>query len=85
MPAEPGGLQSGKRCAKCPALHEVPAEREPLTEKKDPVRDPALSWLGYVDSNHGNGRFRVCCLTAWLYPNVPIHLTAGWQPKQARI
>lgn len=27
-------------------------------------------WLGYLDSNQGNARFRVWCLTAWLYPNV---------------
>src|SRR5699024_1546474 len=26
-------------------------------------------WLGYLDSNQGNARFRVWCLTAWLYPN----------------
>ena len=26
-------------------------------------------WLGYLDSNQGNNRFRVCRLTAWLYPN----------------
>ncbi|WP_286151615.1 hypothetical protein, partial [Faecalibaculum rodentium] len=36
MPAEPAGLQSGERCGKFPALHEAPAEREPLTEKKGP-------------------------------------------------
>ena len=36
MPAEPAGLQSGKRCGKFPALHEVPAEREPQTEKRTP-------------------------------------------------
>ena len=27
-------------------------------------------WLGYLDSNQGNARFRVWCLTAWLYPNL---------------
>ena len=36
--------------------------------KKAPLRTLKIQWLGYVDSNHGNGRFRVCCLTDWLYP-----------------
>ncbi len=84
MPAEPAGLQSGKRCGKFPALHEAPAEREPQTKKKDPVRDPALSWLGYVDSNHGNGRFRVCCLTAWLYPKNMAGVR-GFEPRKWQI
>lgn len=26
-------------------------------------------WLGYLDSNQGNARFRVWCLTTWLHPN----------------
>ena len=26
-------------------------------------------WLGYLDSNQGDDRVKVCCLTAWLYPN----------------
>ena len=34
-----------------------------------------VKWLGYLDSNQGNARFRVWCLTAWLYPNALIHCT----------
>ena len=30
---------------------------------------PTLNWLGYLDSNQGNVRVKVWCLTAWLYPN----------------
>ena len=30
----------------------------------------ANNWLEYLDSNQGNARFRVWCLTAWLYPNI---------------
>lgn len=26
-------------------------------------------WLGHLDSNQGNARFRVWCLTTWLHPN----------------
>lgn len=28
-----------------------------------------LKWLGRLDSNQGNARFRVWCLTTWLHPN----------------
>ena len=28
-----------------------------------------IYWLGYLDSNQGDDRVKVCCLTAWLYPN----------------
>lgn len=30
----------------------------------------ANNWLEYLDSNQGNARFRVWCLTAWLYSNL---------------
>ena len=30
---------------------------------------PPEGWLGRLDSNQGNARFRVWCLTTWLHPN----------------
>ena len=38
-------------------------------EKKDAEASLIINWLGYLDSNQGYNRFRVCRLTAWLYPN----------------
>lgn len=40
-------------------------------QKKSPLLWAFIAlWLGYLDSNQGNARFRVWCLTAWLYPNL---------------
>lgn len=40
------------------------------------------NWLGYLDSNQGNARFRVWCLTAWLYPNQPLNNTTPFSKMQ---
>ena len=45
-------------------------------DKKTTSEDAVIfHWLGYLDSNQGNARFRVWCLTAWLYPNQPLNNT----------
>lgn len=55
-----------------------------LVQEFEKIKKAAFSatlfylWLGYLDSNQGNARFRVWCLTAWLYPNVDNTHNFNW-------
>ena len=40
-------------------------------------------WLGYLDSNQGDVRIKIWCLTAWLYPNMV--LAEGLKPPTYRL
>ena len=66
------GKKSGFTKGKSLAIKK-PANSQAENKKNRTVSGIDFKWLGYVDSNHGNGRFRVCCLTAWLYPNALNH------------
>ena len=45
----------------------------------------ALKWLGRLDSNQGNARFRVWCLTTWLHPNKNMADSEGLEPSTKRL
>ena len=40
-------------------------------------------WLGYLDSNQGDDRVKVCCLTAWLYPKKMVE-EGGFEPPNRK-
>ena len=42
-----------------------------------------INWLGYLDSNQGDDRVKVCCLTAWLYPNKMVG-RGGFEPPNRK-
>lgn len=42
-------------------------------------------WLGHLDSNQGNARFRVWCLTTWLHPNKNMADSEGLEPSTKRL
>ena len=43
-----------------------------------------LYWLGHLDSNQGNDRVKVCCLTAWLWPNKKMVGRDGFEPSNLK-